>query len=295
MSTTLAQVEQETARRLGPYRRFAAAGGTASAVDVDDVRSTIDLGGWVGLYVLRRGESFALGDEIVGYDPADRVRRIKAYDPQTGTWTLDRAYVGAAVAAGEAVEVHHLEPTHELRPAVLAGLRRCYVEDRVEVTLAGVASERSLTAEIPWLTKRGQVRSIHAGDPASLALPSSVGIATPFERAGAVWVQLEPDPFPSRMLVSVLRPVSTLVNGLDSLVGPTDDADVLTVDLDYAAAVCHMEAWRYVPQRLQPLADGRIYLTKEGARSVKNQAVQAALGDVRAGTVTPSRFVGVMA
>lgn len=383
---TLAEIERETARRLGPFRVWGCASGTANTVVVLAVKSAIDLGGYTGLYLLRRGVKTD-GTAVPGFVADDRVRMVKEYDPGTGELTVDRNYA-TPVVADEQVEAMHLHPEQELRPAVIAGLWRCYLEDRVEVGLSGIGAERNLTAALPWLTKRGQVRAVHAIAVGAGYLPSTILNWLPYEAGGSVWVALDPDPFPNQALVSVLRPVATRVNGLSApgpptptdvatggslladtvyraatavesvdgvspaspvarvytaddgttthaarlvvpqvtgarsyliylstntaplrvatiteaqrLAGvtvtaqdtisatspgaglvdvrvagsgaaaiqaanPSNDSDVLDVDLFYAAAAGHIEAWRYYPARLQPLTSAGIYATKKSA------------------------------
>jgi hypothetical protein len=119
---SLEGVERETARRLGPFAWLEATGGTASTVVVATARSNAPVGGWEGLWLLRR--------EAVR--PNDRVRTVDRVDGPSGSLVLDFPYEDAPVA-GERVELHHLHPDQQLRVDVLAGLRRCYVTDVAEV------------------------------------------------------------------------------------------------------------------------------------------------------------------
>ena len=55
------------------------------------------------------------------------------------------------------------------------------------------------------------------------------------------------------------------VNGADSTTGPTGDNDTLDVDLDYAAAAAHIEAWHLFPDRLVLAAAGGTQATQQQA------------------------------
>lgn len=57
-----------------------------------------------------------------------------------------------------------------------------------------------------------------------------------------------------------------LVNGADAPDGPTDDEDVLSVPVEYAAAFAHIEAWRRHRDRLEAsAAEGRFATQQEAA------------------------------
>jgi hypothetical protein len=119
---TLADVERETASRLGPFFDFVATGGTPDSAVVAGLRSTAPLGGYEGLWLLRRDVAL----------PDDRVRTVARYDGPTGSLYADFPY-GGSPAAGERIELHHLHPDLQLFPDVLAALRRCYLLDTLTV------------------------------------------------------------------------------------------------------------------------------------------------------------------
>lgn len=119
---TLAAVERETAARLGPFYWLQATAGTASTIVVESARSNAPIGGYEGLWALRRDAVRA----------ADRVRTVDRVDGPSGSLVVDFPYEDAPVA-GEWVELHHLHPDQQLRTDVLAGLRRCYLLDSFEV------------------------------------------------------------------------------------------------------------------------------------------------------------------
>lgn len=183
----LREIEQEVARRVGPFflrvaRNPRAAAGEPpvppdySTLTVPAVRSVIDLGGMEDLYVLRRGRlsdgtrlPTAAPDPDRPWSTRDRIRLVRGYHPQQGQIEVDWPYDYPAYD-GEEIELHHLDPDQELRPAVLAGLRRCYVVHRLEVDglVAGAADTLDLTERAPWLRSRDQVYgvSLSGGAPA---------------------------------------------------------------------------------------------------------------------------------
>lgn len=265
LAVTLGRLEQEVARRVGPYYADAASGGASNPATLVclNLASSIDLGGYEDLWLLRRGKTSA-GAPIVGFNTGDRQRRVKEYDPASGTLSLDRAY-SAAPIAGEAFELHHLDPANELRPAVLAGLARCFFVDRSPVTLLTSAAERNLTLVAPWITSVEQVLGAAYTYDGSAERPVPVGWRRVFSAGGAVWLSLASDPAPATLLITSRRSYDTLVNGATSTTGPLLDDDVLAVDLRYGAAAGHIEAWRLWRDRLQDAsAEGR-RLTMEGA------------------------------
>lgn len=253
---TLAQIEQATAPRLGPYYRRAQSSitaGTTLSAYFDALKSAQAIGGVEGMFMLRRGEK--TDGTIVVVADGDRQRIAGTPDPATGAVPPDRAW-GVAPAAGEYVEFHHLDPTLELRVAVQAGLRRCFFEDRASVTLSSAAAERDLTSVVFWVTLPTQIRRIQwttAGGSPTL-LPQEEQWAQPFEQGGHVWLAGWPDQYPNTLLVTALRPHSTWVNGADSATGPTTDTDLLSLGLDYAAAAAHIEAWRLFAAKLTEAA-----------------------------------------
>lgn len=220
---SLAQIEQEVGARVGPYLKdgCSATPSTGTLVYVDALKSSGNLGGLTDLWLLRRGKKTD-GTSIVGFVSGDRQRLVKTYSSDDGYLEVDHAYTTAPVA-DEEIEVHLLDPRNQLRPAVLAGLRRCYVADRVTVALAGAAAERDLTAALPWLTEPWQVLDLSwslGSNP--IFAPQAVPFFRAFSQGGSVYVDSDAfDPFPYTVYVSVLRPAWTKVNGLSAPPIPT--------------------------------------------------------------------------
>lgn len=252
---TLAQIEQATAPRLGPYYRRAQSAATAATITnayFDELKSAAAVGGVEGMFMLRRGQK--ADGTIVAVAAGDRQRIALPPDPNSGAVPPDRAWA-TPPASGEYVEFHHLDPTLELRPAVQGGLQRCFFEDRASVTLSGAATERDLTTAIFWITRPDQVRRYQFTTTGATLLPADVSWAQPFEKGGHVWLAAWPDQYPNQLLVTGLRPHSTWVNGADSATGPTSDTDLLSVDLNYAVSAAHIEAWKLFAAKLKTAAD----------------------------------------
>lgn len=259
---TLADIEQEVAARVGPYLRVTASGGSLLGVTVPALRSNAELGGWEGMYLLRRGY-LESGAPAAGHQADDRERTVRVYSAINGLLEVDRPWVSAPVE-GEVIELHHLSPAYELRPAVQRGLWRCYLVERLTVTLTGSTVERDVTAVAPWLTETSQIYDVAWDYQSGVALPTPVWWWRTFRRDGHVWLQL-PSVATSKLLITARRPVATRVNGGDSTTGPTDDQDELDVDLDYAAAAGHVEAWRRCRQRLQLAAQTGMFASQQEA------------------------------
>lgn len=283
MTLTLAQVEREVAGRAGPFYRYgASAGATTSTVVVSALRSSIDLGGVIDMWLLRRGVTTA-GAALVGFVAGDRQRRVKDYDPATGTLEVDRAWTTTPVA-GEEIELVALDPEQALRPAVVRGLWKCYFEDRVSAALATTAAERDLSALFPWLTDASQVIEFSTKDAAVTEVaPTPLSYARPYRAGGGLSVSMAPDPSPYTVYVTAYRPVASYVNGATSGTGPSADADVLVGDqrfLDYLVAAGVTELWRRVPFKMQPLAAARMAPSREDAA---NEFTRQAAGYVDEG------------
>jgi hypothetical protein len=269
VTVTLARIEAEVQARCGPFEQPTAASGTATTVVVDALRSSIPLGGYTDRWLLRRAAS----------TDDDRQRRVAAYDPATGTLTVDRAYA-APVVAGELLEIGVLDPLQELRRAVLRGLARCYFVERaaVEVTPGQVAE--NLSAALFWVTDVGQIRDIQSRVGTNHATPlcwyrllssSNQGVA------GGLRVDADTTPPGAGVyVVEALRPHATWVNGADAPDWVPDDEDELAAPLDYAAALGHAEAWRRCRATLAPIAragyaEGIESVQREVARLVRGQ------------------------
>jgi hypothetical protein len=263
-TVTLAQIEQATAPRCGPYRQETVSSSpNPSLIVFAALQSTIDLGLVTDMYVLRRGV-LNTGAAIPGYVASDRIRLAKAYTPNLGQVEVDRAYTTAPVA-NELIEFHHLEPTKELRASVLAGLARCWFMDRVAVTLAGAAAERDVTASAFWITNPRQVYRVHYAPYNPLQQAREITWPHVFQKGGHVWLAAAPDPLPYGLLVTARRAHSTWVNGSDSPTGPLQDSDTLAIDLDYAASAGNVEAWRIARPRLQAAGAQKLITSQQEA------------------------------
>jgi hypothetical protein len=217
----------------------------------------------VNLFMLRRSAT-----------AADRQRIAVSQDPTSGGVTADNLWA-VPPSAGELIEFHHLDPALELRAAVLSGLRRCHFEDRAQITLSTTAPERDITAAIPWITRPDQIRRYQFTTTGATLLPSDVPWAQPFEKGGHVWLGAWPDEYPNTLLVTALRPHFTWVNGADSVNGPTLDADTLAVDLDYAAAAAHIEAWKLFSAKLKAAGDAGYQASQQQAAAEFTRAARS--------------------
>lgn len=263
MSITLAQLEQETARRVGPtYVLFTdrQIPNTAQFTYAyfPELRSEMDLDSVTNLWMLRRGVDWQ--GNPVPFDVVDRQRLVANYDPESGRVFPDRPW-GILPVAGEVIEFHHLDPQQQLRECVLAGLRRCFVPDTVQAQPTQPFGGIDLTVQFPWLTQAWQISRVRYGwinpygdapwgtytSAGHLILTGTHGTALPT----AVWVD-------------TWRPAWSSVNGIDSD-GPTADTDVLEVDLDYAASAAAVEAWHHYPARLQAASAGGYQATQQMA------------------------------
>jgi hypothetical protein len=264
VSTTLAVLEQEVARRVGPfYTHFTDRQVPNTAqftfVNVPTLRSEMDLDSVTHLWMLRRGIT-SDGTPVV-LDVVDRLRLVANYDPEMGRVYPDRPWSGIPVP-GEVIEFHHLEPDQELRQSVYAGLRRCYLPDTVQAQPTQQWGGIDLTVQFPWLTDPWQLSRVRYGwmspyfhapwdtytTMGHLVLTGTHGMALPM----AVWLD-------------AWRPAWSWVNAAESTTGPLLDDDVLEVDLDYAASAGHIEAWHHFPARMAAAAASTLQATREQA------------------------------
>jgi hypothetical protein len=269
MTVTLAEIEQETARRVGPFYVLSMYQQTPSTANFErayfpGLRSSVEQDLVTNLWLLRRGIDY-LGTPVV-VDSVDRQRTVAVYDPQDGSVQIDRPW-SVAPAPGEVCEFHHLDPEQQLRPAVRAGLRRCFFSDRYSMG-NGFIFEADLTAALPWLTEPRWVWSVQLWS-AWYGTPRDLPFVT-FSQSGHVCIRVQAGGYPGfagvnfagEVHVILERPTSTWVNQMESVVGPTADGDMLEVDLDYAAAAGHIEAWHQFPARLQAAAAGGTQATQ---------------------------------
>lgn len=260
---TLAQLEQEVARRTGPFFQAAQDSGTPTSSTTTSaimpaLKTNALLGGPENLWLLRRSAA-----------DVDRERLVQAFDSNAGRVIVDRNWL-APMQPSELADFTHLHPTQELRIAVLAGLRRCFLEDLQELDPNVQYGPVDITAQYAWVTDPHQVLSVQYGwlKPAGVA---------PFRATLQSGHVLLDGPWGGNAATSTWatfrRPAWSLVNGLDST-GPVDDDDQLAVDIDYAASAGHIEAWHLFPSRLFAAAAGNLQATQEmAAREFTRQAM----------------------
>jgi hypothetical protein len=266
VTITLADLEQETARKVGPFYQLAMdrqvpTTATLQRAFFPALRSTVEVDLVTNLWLLRRGldETGA----AVPVPPDDRQRTVASYDPALGQVEVDRPW-STAPAPAEVCEFHHLDPEQELRPVVRAGLRRTFFEDRFTLGTS-LVYEADLTAAAPWVTNLRQVVRVQSAPCLSGFWESACDEIpyTVFGQGGHVCIRLGgPCAGVPSVLVTLYRPHFTLVNGATTTEGPTADADTLEVDVDYAAAASHIEAWHNFPAKLQAAAAGNLQATQ---------------------------------
>ena len=277
---TLAQLEAETARRVGPFvetftDRQIPSTATSTFAFLPELRSTLDLDSVTNLWVLRRGLCWdPVTDEFDAIDDiplVDRQRLVSEYDPARGQVFVDRPW-GDIPESGEWVEFHHLNPTYELRRAVQAGLRRCFIQDMVLLQPTSQYTQIDVTAQFPWVTTGDQIQRLQYGwtqpyGDAPFGATTSGGHVLLSGMSG-VYAP------PSSMWMTALRPAWSWVNGAESTTGPTGDWDELDIDLDYAASAAHIEAWHLYPSKLFAAAAGNLQATQEmAAREFTRQSL----------------------
>lgn len=256
----LMDVEQLLAERCGPYYREASGpSSTTGLVQIPTLASSIDSGEFSDLYVLRRGRDDA-GGAIVGVTTDDRIRQISEVNLAQGQFVVDRPYA-VAPASGEIIELLALHPERELRRAVKAGLKRCYLLDRLAVAAVGTAVEVDLTAAASWLLLPSSVHGVKSTQ-AAFTLPQRLPWFGAYAKGGHTWLALA-GYAPLGLLVTAKRQAHTLVNGATSQLGPDDDDDQLAVDAEYAAAAGHVELWRIAPRVLLPGAQVGLQLSRK--------------------------------
>ena len=271
---TLAELEREVARRTGPFFVAAQAPGEPTSSRptsalMPDLQTSSLLGGPENLWLLRRGVLVNGSPTVPPLDPVDRQRQVQTFDPGAGRVIVDRNWRNV-MAPNEQAEFHHLDPTQELRTAVLAGLMRCFFEDTIPAQVTGRFGDMDLTAQAPWLVAPSQVLRVQYGwvRPWGDA-PFEAYMMGGHVMLGGAWGSWAP----ASVWVTGLRPHLSWINGVDSA-GPTRDDDELDVDLDYAAAAGHIEAWHLFPSRMFAAAAGNLQATQEmAAREFTRQAM----------------------
>jgi hypothetical protein len=266
---TLAEIERHVAPRIGPFEELTTTtGSTENKVLVSSLLSSLDIGDYEDLYILRRGR-FANGNLISGFNDDDRERLIASYEHSTGGLVPDRDWAIAPVE-GELLELHYLKPSSELRRIVRQGLRRCYFWDTVLTSTTGASFNAgrttvNLTSLVPWITRPNQVKGLRYGTGSSL--PRRVLWSNFYRMGGSVYLETQAAGAGS-FYIQGLRPHYTYVNGETSYTGPDDDDDLLYVDLDYAAAAAHIAAWMLFPHRLFPISNVGMRINMEAAAAV---------------------------
>jgi hypothetical protein len=252
---TLMTLEQMTARRCGPYRRVKTgpSGSSASALYSLALKSSLQLGGYEQQYLLRRGISWS-NLLVPNFSDTDRIRMIAAYDAPTGILTPDSPWTNAPSGPyAEAVEIHALEPEEELRIAVLDGLKRCYFWEQIQIETTGQLYDINLSSSLPWLESPSQIGPVSYAFSNQRLPATPVTWAEPYRSGKDIWLKSQ-GVYQGNLVLQVLRPAHTMVNGESSIAGPNDDFDVLSINPDYAAWAAVLEVWKNFPEKVQPLA-----------------------------------------
>jgi len=261
---TLAQLDQEVARRTGPFFQAAQDSQTPTtsttiAAYMPTLKSSALLGGPENLWLLRRG--IKADGTPATYNAQDRTRMVLSFDSASGRVIVDRNWA-YPMQPNELADFTHLHPDQELRVAVMAGLRRCFLEDLIAAVQTSGYGDVDLTYQAPWITNPTQVTRVQYG------WYKPFGEA-PFEttvQQGHVMLRNTSGPYaPANVWVTALRPAWTWVNNADSTTGPTDDEDQLAVDLDYAASAGHIEAWHLWPSHMFAAAAGSLQASQKDA------------------------------
>lgn len=296
---SLAQLEQEVGRRTGPFFQAAQDASTPTtsttvAAYMPTLKTSAVLGGPENLWLLRRGVLVSGAPTPQPVSAADRIRMVQTFDPGAGRVVVDRNW-GQPMYPNELADFSHLHPQQELRQAVLAGLRRCFMSDTIPVVLTTAYGDIDLTYQAHWITNPNQVLRAQYGWQKPWA-------EVPFEatmQQGHVMLRGTSGSYsPSNVWVTALRPYWSWVNQADSDTGPTDDDDVLDGDLDYAASAGHIEAWHLFPSHMFAAAAGNLQATQEmAAREFSRQSLiwgPPPNRSVQFSQVTGSSSVGVV-
>lgn len=247
MSITYAQLQQAVARRTGPFFQAAQDSttpttSTATSAIMPTLKSSAILGGPENLFLVRRAAT----------NPNDRVRGVLSFDSATGRVIVDANW-GTPMAPSEQADFVHLHPEQELKPAVMAGLARCFFADTVGIDPTGPYGGIDVTAQLPWVTGPWQIARVQYGWTA----PEGDAPFEATQQGGHVILSgMFGAMAPISCWLTAWHPHSAWVNGADSTTGPSADADTLDVDLHYAAAAGHIEAWHLFPSHMQAAAAG---------------------------------------
>jgi hypothetical protein len=275
VSITLAQLEREVARRTGPFFQAAQDSSTpttstTTAAYMPTLKSSAILGGPENLWLLRRGVLASGAPTPQPIDPADRIRMVQTFDSSAGRVVVDRNWRNA-MQPNELAEFTHLHPEQELHQSVLAGLRRCFLQETVGAGVTSGYGDMDLTYQFPWITGPSQVARVQYGWMRPYAdAPFEATLQEGHVMLRGAWGGYAP----ASVWVTALRPAWSWVNDAESTTGPTQDDDLLSVDLDYAAAAGHIEAWHLFPSHLFAAAAGNLQATQEmAAREFTRQSM----------------------
>ena len=273
---TLAQLDQEVARRTGPFFQAAQDSGTPTssttiAAYMPTLKSNAILGGPEDLWLVRRGvKSDGTALTPAQYDVSDRIRMVQTFDSEAGRVVIDRNWRNPMVPS-ELADFSHLHPDQELRRAVLAGLRRTFLADTLTTSPTTPYGDMDLTYQYPWITSGDQVLRVQYG----YTKPWGEAPFDTYTMQGHVLLSGAWGSYvPTSVWVTALRPAWSWVNGAESSTGPTQDSDQLAVDLDYAASAGHIEAWHLFPSRMQAAAASKLQASQdEAAKEFTRQAL----------------------
>jgi hypothetical protein len=190
---------------------------------------------------------------VANFPADDRVRMVRTTTTSRGrcSWTETTRL---APANTEMIELHYFDPEFELRPSVLDGLKRCYFWDTVSIASVAPYGKINVSSLAPWITSPRQIMSAEAQAGSVNRFPSTrIPWSRSYQVGSAVYLDTS-NTLPGTTVLTVLRPVGSLVNGDMSLSGPDDDWDVLPVELEYAVRAAHVAAWTRHPERLTPVA-----------------------------------------
>jgi hypothetical protein len=252
--TTLMEIEQALSGRLGGvYRRFQAmTGSTITSVYSSRIKTSVNIAEYDDLYILRRGV-LRNGTRVANFQATTGSGWCRTTTTSRGrcTWTETTRL---APANTEMIELHYFDPEFELRPSVLDGLKRCYFWDTVSIASVAPYGKINVSTLAPWITSPRQIMSAEAQAGSANRFPSTrIPWTRSYQVGSAVYLDTS-NTLPGTTVLTVLRPVGSLVNGDMSLSGPDDDWDILPVELEYAVRAAHVAAWIRHPERLTPVA-----------------------------------------
>lgn len=256
MSITYGQLQQAVARRTGPFFQAAQDSQTPTtsttiAAYMPTLKSSSLLGGPENLFLVRRTATVPV---------TDRVRGVLSFDSSAARVVVDNNW-SVPMQAGELADFVHLHPEQELKPAVLAGLDRCFVPDLLYVQPTSGYGGIDLTSQFPWLQNEWQIQRVRYG----WLAPYSEAPWDTYNQAGHLYLTGTYGTYlPSAVWVDAWRPATSWVNGAESTTGPVADSDQLhdLLELAYAAAAGHIEAWHLFPSRMQAAAAGGYQATQ---------------------------------